>query len=75
MNMAKDFLELEVIEAKQRNVDKNVVGIASSDLDSVGLISGDIVELKSNESFYSRAIRVSDTWQGTISLDLSLIHI
>jgi transitional endoplasmic reticulum ATPase len=68
-SMKKEFLELEVIESKQKYVGKGLVGISGSDLDRLNLISGDIVKIKSTESFYSRAIRVGETYSGTISLD------
>ena len=67
--MKSEYIELEVAEAKQKNVGRGVVGISSVDLEKMGLISGDIVELKSDESYYSRVIRTGDAWSGTISLD------
>jgi len=67
--MKSEYIELEVAEAKQKNVGRGVVGVSSVDLERMNLISGDIVELKSDESYYSRVIRTGDAWSGTISLD------
>jgi len=67
--MSRGYVELDVIEAKQKHVGRGVVGVSGHDLEKMGLISGDIVELKSNESYFSRVIRVGDAWRGSISLD------
>lgn len=67
--MKKDKkISLEVVEAKKDSVGKNVVLVSSEELDTLGMVSGDIVRLIGEKELYFRAVR-SEVASGTIGLD------
>jgi len=55
--MKKGFIELDVAESLQEDIDKSIVRIPSKIMDSLGLVSGDIVELKAKESSVAKIMR------------------
>jgi transitional endoplasmic reticulum ATPase len=66
--MNLDKLTLEVIEANDDYIGKNVITLSSSDFDSLGIVSGEIVQVSGEKELYFRAIR-SSNMQGSIGLD------
>lgn len=65
----KDKIILEVMEANQKYVGKNLVTISNKDMLKLKVSSGDIVKIKGKKELYLRTIRISDEFQGKISLD------
>ncbi len=66
--MKNEKLNLEVIEASNDYVGKNVVTMASQDLESLGIVSGEIVKIIGEKELYFRVIR-SKNMEGTIGID------
>ncbi|MDH3353069.1 MAG: CDC48 family AAA ATPase [Nanoarchaeota archaeon] len=65
----KDKMNLEIIEASQKYVGKNLAILSTQDMEDLGIISGDIVKIKGKEKeVYLRALRVSDSSTGLIGL-------
>lgn len=50
-------VELELIEALQEDVDKGIARISSKIMNELGLVSGDIVEIKGRETSIAKAMR------------------
>ena len=65
----KDKIILEVIETNQKYVGRNLVTMSGEDMAKLEIISGDIVKIGVKKELYLRAIRISDEFQGRISLD------
>jgi transitional endoplasmic reticulum ATPase len=59
---------LEVIEADDNYVGKNVVTLSAEDMEDEGLISGDIIKLSGEKDLHFRVVR-SGNLVGTIGLD------
>jgi transitional endoplasmic reticulum ATPase len=49
--------ELEVVEALQEDIDKGVVRVSSETMAALGVVSGDIVELRAKEASVAKVIR------------------
>lgn len=65
----KNKITLEVIEANQKYVGRNLATMSSEDMEDLGIISGDIIKIGTKKGLYLRVIRISDEFQGRISLD------
>ena len=64
------ILELEVIEALQEDIDKGIVRIPSKIMNSLKLVSGDIVEIKLKKKIAVKAMRsVNEEDNETIRID------
>ena len=65
----KNKISLELIETNQKYVGRNLAAISTEGLTELGIVSGDIVQIGGKKELYLRAIRISDEFQGKISLD------
>ncbi|NPE26898.1 AAA family ATPase [Methanococcoides sp. SA1] len=65
----KDKINLEVIETNQKYVGKNLAAIAGSDMEKLGIVSGDIVRIGNKKGLHLRAIRMDNEFEGRLSLD------
>ena len=65
----KSKIILEVIETNQKYVGRNLATISGEDMEALGIVSGDIVRISGKKELYLRAIKISDEFQGRISLD------
>lgn len=65
----KDKISLEVIEANQKYIGKNLATMSSEDMTLLGLVSGDIIKIGNKKELHLRVIRNHDEFQGRISLD------
>ncbi len=65
----KDKISLEVMEANQKYVGKNLATVSGQDMKELGIVSGDIIKIGNKKELYLRAIRIHDEFQGRISLD------
>ncbi|MBI2452359.1 CDC48 family AAA ATPase [Candidatus Pacearchaeota archaeon] len=57
MATEKKSINLEVAESLQEDIDKGLARIPSNVMDSLGLVSGDVVEIKGKSSTIAKAIR------------------
>jgi len=55
--MKEKFIELEVAESLQEDVDKGIARISTERMEELGLISGDLIEVKSKSSIIVRVMR------------------
>jgi len=62
-------LELEVTESLQEDIDKGIARISSGVLDKLGLVSGDIIEIKRKNSAIVRVMRSVDLKEKLIRID------
>ena len=53
----KNFVELEVIESLQEDVDKGTVRVSSEAMEDLGIVSGDIIEIQAKESVAVKVMR------------------
>lgn len=67
--MSDKKISLEVIEAEQKYVGKNLVTLSDEDMEKFSLRSGEIIEVKGDKEFYFRAIRSANNFSGEIGLD------
>jgi len=65
----KNKLTLEVIETNQKYVGRHLATISGEDMAILGIVSGDIIKIGTKKELYLRAIKISDEFQGRISLD------
>ena len=65
----KNKINLEVIETNQKYVGKNLATISGEDMIKLDMVSGDIIKIGNKKELFLRAIRISDEFQGRISLD------
>ena len=54
---SSELMELEIIEALQEDIDKGIVRIPSKIMNKLGLVSGDIIELKAKEATIAKVMR------------------
>jgi len=66
--MKTEKLNLEVIEANNDHIGKNIVTISSQDLNLLKIVSGEIVKIIGEKELYFKVIR-SNNMPGTIGLD------
>ena len=65
----KDKINLEIIEANQKYVGRNLAILSTRDMDALGIVSGDIIQIKGKEKdVYLRALRVDGSSTGFIGL-------
>ncbi|MDP2947534.1 MAG: CDC48 family AAA ATPase [Nanoarchaeota archaeon] len=50
-------LELEIIESLQEDVDKGIARLPSPIMDSLGIVSGDVIQVKGKSKILTRALR------------------
>jgi len=62
-------INLEIMEANQKYVGRNLATLSNIDMKKLKLVSGDIIKIGSRKEIYLRVIRISDEFQGKISLD------
>ncbi len=55
--MEEKFFELEVIESLQEDIDQGIVRVPSKIMDSLKLVSGDIIEIKSKKAIVIKIMR------------------
>ncbi len=55
--MTPNKVELEIVESLQEDIDKGIVRIPSSVMNSLGLVSGNIVEIKGKNSSVAKVMR------------------
>ena len=70
--MSKEkYFDLEVVESLQEDIDKRIARISSKIMDSLELVSGDIVEIKAKTSTVVKAMRIINRNENdkTIRLD------
>ena len=70
--MSKEkYFDLEVVESLQEDIDKGIARISSKIMDSLELVSGDIVEIKAKTSTVVKAMRIINRNENdkTIRLD------
>jgi transitional endoplasmic reticulum ATPase len=65
----KKKITLELMEANQKYVGRNLATMSSHDMEELGIISGDIIKIGTKKELYLRVVRISDEFQGRISLD------
>jgi transitional endoplasmic reticulum ATPase len=65
----KNKISLEVIETNQKYVGRHLATISGEDMAALGIVSGDIIRIGTKKELYLRAIKISDEFQGRISLD------
>ena len=64
------FIELDVDEAIQEDIDKGIARLSNSLMDKLGIVSGDLIEVKSKTSVVVRAMRrLKKKEKDTIGLD------
>jgi transitional endoplasmic reticulum ATPase len=61
--------KFEVAESKQELLGKNMVSLASEDMESLGISTGDFVKIGSNKKLVLRAIRAGSEFYGKLGLD------
>ena len=63
--------ELEVVESFQEDIDKGVARISSRVMDELGMVSGDIIDIKGKEITIAKVLRLpeKDNGQEIIRLD------
>ncbi|MEX0920025.1 MAG: CDC48 family AAA ATPase [Candidatus Pacearchaeota archaeon] len=57
MSEKENFVELEVAESLQEDIDKGIARLPSRIINEMGIVSGDVVELKAKESSVVKAMR------------------
>ena len=62
-------MKLEVIEANRKYQDKNIATIASDDMDSLGLVSGNIVKVSGEKNIHLRIARTNNSFKGKIGIN------
>src|SRR3989344_1384577 len=67
--MNKEKIILEVTEANRNYQDKNLVTMSDSDMESLGIDSGDIIKLSKEKDLYLRVVRTSDIFSGKIGIN------
>ena len=67
--MKEQKLLLEVVEANRKYQDKNLVTIASKDMESLDLVSGDIVKLNKEKDLHLRVMRADDDFVGQVGIN------
>jgi len=65
----KNKLTLEVIETNQKYVGRHLATISGEDMTTLEIVSGDIIKIGTKKELYLKAIKISDEFQGKISLD------
>ena len=65
----KNKIALEIIETDQKYIGRNIATISAGDMESLGIISGDIIKISGKKDLYLRALKTGDEFQGKISLD------
>jgi len=65
----KNKINLEVIETNQKYVGRNLATLSSRDMEKLGIVSGDIIKIGNKKELWLKAIRISDEFEGKISLD------
>lgn len=65
----KQLAELEIVEAIQEDVNKGIARLSSRFMNSHGIVSGDILEIKGKTSVLVRAMRSPEKKEGLIGLD------
>jgi transitional endoplasmic reticulum ATPase len=67
--MKQEKLILEIVEAGQKFVGKNLVTISSIDMEKLGIVSGDLVSVGNEKKIHYKAIRASEDTKGLLSMD------
>ncbi len=62
-------VELKVIGALQEDVDKGIVRIPSDIMEEIGIVSGDVVEIKGKNIVIAKAMRDKNKGEKTIRMD------
>ncbi len=65
----QNYEMFEVIEAKQEFRGKNMVSVASSDMERLGISSGDLLKVGNNKKIILRAIRMEDEFKSKVGID------
>jgi len=55
--MSENFLKLKVIESLQEDIDKGIVRLTNETMDKLGIVSGDLIEIKEKSSVVLKALR------------------
>ncbi len=66
---SKKEIELEIGESLQEDVDKGIARISSDIMNSLDLVSGDIVQIKGEGTTVVKAMRIGDSSNNIIKLD------
>jgi len=66
MKSNKPFLELQVLESLQEDIGKGIARLSSESMEKLGIVSGDLIELKSKTSVVVKAMRDLKENKGTL---------